>query len=122
MKKLYVSVPVKGRTEEAIVASIRKMQKIAEVIFDKDLEVIESVWTEDLEKFDIAGLARHIDAMKDADYFVGVDNVFNTYCDFEASIVHRFNIPATFVNACEICPDMFDGKFPVAPKGSWDIR
>lgn len=121
MKKLYVSVPVEGRTEEAIKASIKKMQKIAEVIFDKELEVIESVWNEDLERSDIAGLARHIDAMKDADYFIGVNNIYNKYCDFEATVVHRFSIPATYVNAREICPDMFDGKGENAPKGSWEF-
>jgi hypothetical protein len=31
MKKLFVSVPMKGRTEEEIRASIEKMKKIAEV-------------------------------------------------------------------------------------------
>ena len=31
MKKLFVSVPMKGRTEEEIKASIQKMKKIAEI-------------------------------------------------------------------------------------------
>lgn len=121
MKKLFVSVPTEGRTEEAIRASIKKMQKIAEVIFDRDLEVIESVWNEDQEKYDIAGLARHIDAMKDADYFVGVTNLYDTYCDYEAMIASRFNIPATYVNAREICPDMFNDTHEANRLGSWQF-
>ena len=34
MKKLFVSVPMKGRTEEEIKASIQKMKKIAEIYRD----------------------------------------------------------------------------------------
>ena len=42
MKKLFVSVPMKGRTEEEIKASIQKMKKIAEIYEGEELELIES--------------------------------------------------------------------------------
>lgn len=42
MKKLFVSVPMKGRTEEEIKASIQKMKKIAEICEGEDLELIDS--------------------------------------------------------------------------------
>ena len=42
MKKLFISVPIKGRTEEAIKASMEKMHKIAEATVGEELEVIPS--------------------------------------------------------------------------------
>lgn len=42
MKKLFVSVPMKGRTETEIKASIQKMKKIAEVYEGEELELIDS--------------------------------------------------------------------------------
>lgn len=40
MKKLFISCPMKGRTEESIKRSMEKMHKLAEIIFDQELEVI----------------------------------------------------------------------------------
>ena len=42
MKKLFISCPMKGRTNENIKKSMDKMHKIAEIIFDQQLEVIDS--------------------------------------------------------------------------------
>ena len=42
MKKLFISCPMKGRTNENIEISIEKMHKMAEIIFDQPLEVIDS--------------------------------------------------------------------------------
>ena len=42
MKKLFVSVPMKGRTEEEIRKTIDKMKKIAEIFEGEELELIES--------------------------------------------------------------------------------
>ena len=42
MKKLFVSVPTKGRTEEEIKSSIQKMKKIAQICEGEELELIDS--------------------------------------------------------------------------------
>ena len=42
MKKLFVSVPMKGRTEKEIKASIQKMKKTAEIYEGEELELIDS--------------------------------------------------------------------------------
>jgi hypothetical protein len=42
MKKIFVSVPMKGRTGEEIKASIQKMKKIAEIYEGEELELIDS--------------------------------------------------------------------------------
>ena len=49
MKKLFVSVPMKGRTEEEIKASIQKMKKIAEIYEGEELELIDS-YIEDIHQ------------------------------------------------------------------------
>lgn len=40
MKKLFISVPMRNRTECAIKASMEQMHKIAEAVFGEELEVI----------------------------------------------------------------------------------
>lgn len=40
MKKLFISVPMRNRTEYAIKASMEQMHKIAEAVFGEELEVI----------------------------------------------------------------------------------
>ena len=42
MKKLFVSVPMKGRTETEIRESIEKMKKIAEIYEGEELEMIDT--------------------------------------------------------------------------------
>lgn len=42
MKKLFVSVPMRDRTEENIRKSIEKMHKIAEATVGEELELIDS--------------------------------------------------------------------------------
>ena len=42
MKKLFVSVPMKGRKEENIKRDIEKMHKIAEAVFGEELELLDS--------------------------------------------------------------------------------
>ena len=39
-KKLYISCPMKDRTEEAIRHDMDRMHKMAEIVFDQELEVI----------------------------------------------------------------------------------
>ena len=42
MKKLFISCPMKGRTEENIRKSMEKMHKAAEAVFEEEFEVIPS--------------------------------------------------------------------------------
>ena len=59
MKKLFVSVPMKGRTEEEIKASIQKMKKIAEIYEGEELELIDSYIEDNPQPF--SDIARHIE-------------------------------------------------------------
>ena len=45
MKKLFVSVPMVGRSDEAIRESISRMKKIAEAYWNEELELIDTMAT-----------------------------------------------------------------------------
>lgn len=75
MKKLFVSVPMKGRTEEEIKASIQKMKKIAEICEGEELELIDSYIEDNLPKGNneaIFYLGESIKKLAQADVFVGI--------------------------------------------------
>ena len=109
MKKLYISCPMKGRTEENIRKSMEKMHKIAEIVFDEQLEVIPS-YVEDkppeTKRQAVCYLGRSIQLLADADCFVGVSGSFAyNGCEIEKEIARRYDIPRTEVNILEIAPD-----------------
>lgn len=71
-KKVFISVPMRGRTDEDIKASMEKMHKIAEAVFGEELEAIDSF----LEGSEYTGkplacLGESIKKMQEADYFIG---------------------------------------------------
>lgn len=75
MKKLFVSVPMKGRTEEEIKASIQKMKQIAEIYEGEELELIDSYIEGNPPKGNneaIFYLGESLKKMAQADVFVGI--------------------------------------------------
>lgn len=76
MKKLFVSVPMKGRTQENIKHSIECMHKIAEITFGEELELIDSYIEDDppaTRNQSIWYLGKSIELLAQADYFIGID-------------------------------------------------
>lgn len=109
MKKLFISCPMKGRTEENIKKSMEKMHKMAEIIFDQELEVIptyiednppennnQSVWY----------LGKSIQLLAEADFFIGIDysNYFKG-CEIENSVARSYGIKNVSVNMYDLMPD-----------------
>lgn len=98
MKKLFISCPMKGRTEEAIRESMDFMHKYAELMTGEELEVIpsyiehkppvcrqQSVWY----------LGESIKKMADADFAVCVswsDRMF-AGCEIEKLVANSYGIP-----------------------------
>lgn len=96
MKKLFVSVPMKGRTEEEIKASIQKMKKIAEVYEGEELELIDSYiegYSPKDSKEVILVLGKSLEKLAQADVFIGI---FESYdwngCYIEREIAERYGI------------------------------
>lgn len=109
MKKLFISCPMKGRTEENIKKSMEKMHKMAEIIFDQELEVIptyiednppennnQSVWY----------LGKSIQLLAEADFFIGIDysNYFKG-CEIENIVARSYGIKNVSVNMYDLMPD-----------------
>ena len=109
MKKLFISCPMKGRTEENIRSSMERLHKIAEAFFDQELEVIPS-YIEDKPPVDskesVWYLGESIKKMAEADYFIGVNSTYEVFagCDIEYSVARYYHIPYTLVDI-DMMPD-----------------
>lgn len=106
MKRLFVSVPMNGRTEAEIKASIQKMKKIAEIYEGEELELIDS-YIEEKEPENcnrgIWYLAKSIERLARTDVFIGIEETYDWRgCDIEnkaalAYGIKSYTIPARYV-------------------------
>lgn len=109
MKKLFISCPMKGRTDEAIKESMEKMHKIAEIIFGEELEVIDSFipgTAPDASNRPVWYLGKSIQKLADADYFIGISEYRYSGCNIERQIAHEYGIPMTCISAYQLMPDI----------------
>lgn len=106
MKKLFVSVPMKGRTEEEIKASIQKMKKIAEIYEGEELELIDSYIEDNPPKDNnqaIWFLGESLKKLAQADVFIGINEAWDWCgCYIEIETAKRYSIkiymtPAEYV-------------------------
>lgn len=103
MKKLFVSVPMKGRTEEEIKASIQKMKKIAEIYEGEELELIDSYYIGDNPPKDskeaVWYLGESLKKLAQADVFVGIDEAYDwNGCYIERDTAQRYGIKTYIVS------------------------
>lgn len=101
MKKLFVSVPMRGRTHEEIIADMAKMHKIAEVFEGEELELIDSFVTDKTpETHDHAlwCLGESIKRLAEADVFIGIESCWRWRgCEIEARAAQEYGIKTYFV-------------------------
>lgn len=110
MKKLFISCPMKGRTEENIKKSMEQMHKIAEIYFDQKLEVIPTYIEDNPPKNSNQGiwyLGKSIQLLSEADYFIGIDysNDFFKGCVIEREVANNYGIRSITVKMFELMPD-----------------
>lgn len=102
MKKLFVSVPMKGRTEEEIKASIQKMKKIAEIYEGEELELIDSYIEDNPPKDNnqaIWFLGQSLEKLSKADVFIGIEDAWDwNGCYVEQEVANRYRIKSYRVN------------------------
>lgn len=103
MKKLFVSVPMKGRTEEEIKASIQKMKKIAEIYEGEELKLIDS-YTKSTPPKDskeaVWFLGESLKKLAQADVFIGIcENYDWNGCCIEKETAERYGIKAYAIPA-----------------------
>ena len=109
MKKLYISCPMRGRTEANIRNSMTRMHKIAEATFGEELEVIPSFIEGAAPVSNDARiwyLGETIKKMSNADYFIGVgyERAFPG-CLIEYEVAINYDIPCTTVDMPHVMPD-----------------
>lgn len=111
-KKLYISCPKKGRTEDAILYDMNRMHKMAEIVFDQELEAIPTYVKHDPPESGnkaIWCLGESIKKMADADYFIGVKFLENFCgCDIEARVALAYGIRSTFIDVDGMMPDVLE--------------
>lgn len=110
MKKLFISCPMNGRTEENIKKTMDKLHKIAEDVFGEELEVIPTLIAKKPPKDTnerIWYLGQSIQKMAKADYYieVGSSPAYYPGCQIESHIAMYYNIPSTCVHAKYVMPD-----------------
>ena len=102
MKKLFVSVPMKGRTEEEIRKTIDKMKKIAEIFEGEELELIESYIEDNPPKDNnqaIWFLGESLKKLAQADVFIGISDSWDwNGCQIERETAERYGIKRYFIS------------------------
>ena len=103
MKKLFVSVPMKGRTEEEIKASIQKMKKIAEIYEGEELELIDSYIQDNPPKDSkeaVWYLGESLKKLAQADVFIGICESYDwNGRQIERETAERYGIKAYAIPA-----------------------
>lgn len=102
MKKVFISVPMKGRTNKAVEESIKQMHKIAEIVFGEELEIIDNFF--DYEDTGVGNnsiycLGEGIKRLSFADYFIGLDycGCFRE-CYMEREVASSYGIPSYYIH------------------------
>lgn len=108
MKKLFVSVPMRGRTKENIKHSIECMHRIAEIAFGEELELIDSYIKDTppaTRNQSIWYLGKSVELLAQADYFIGVDlyGYSGGYpgCCVENQVASEYDIKRLILNSYE---------------------
>lgn len=123
MKKLFISCPMKNRSEKDIRYTMDALHERAEKAFKQKLEVIDS-YIEDNPPKDskqaIWYLGECIKKLSEADYFVGIDMDTSPInydgCEIEKEVAMRYQIPICLANAQKVLPDLFITVLPDVTK------
>lgn len=97
MKKVFVSIPLKGRSKEQIQDSLDKIKGAVEGLLDSEIELLHQD-VKDLPDFDkneeedsLEFLGEDLKLMADADYFATIDcNYEYRHCTIEEDIFRRY--------------------------------
>jgi hypothetical protein len=115
MKKLFISVPMRNRTEYDIKASMEQMHKIAEAVFGEELEVIPTYFKDDPpENTNMAlwYLGESIKKLSEADRFIGIYDAEKEYdgCIIENHTAKLYGVPQYLVDIKYIAPDVMEAR------------
>ena len=115
--KLFISCPMKGRTEENIRKSFEVMQRVAEAYTGEALEVVNSYEPKDFKSDTerIRSLGESIKLMAEANYFITFENYFGYRgCSVENQIAAVYGLKRMLAMTQFAAPDVLD-KGPSIP-------
>jgi hypothetical protein len=111
--KLFISCPMKDRTEENIKKSFEAMRRIAEAYVGETLQVINPYEPKACESDEdsIRCLGDSIKLMAEADYFVTFENYFEYRgCSVENQVAALYGLKRMLVMTKVAAPDVLDKK------------
>lgn len=111
--KLFISCPMKDRTEENIKKSFEVMQRIAEAYTGETLEVVNpyepKTFESDADR--IRSLSDSIKLMAEADYFITLENYFEYKgCSVENQVAALYGLKQMSAMTKVAAPDVLDKK------------
>ena len=102
MKKLFISCPMRGKTEEEIKETRGKMHKIAELIVGEPLEVIDSYFKLDVPETareSVYYLGESIKKLSEADYMATTSDRWDySGCLVEYTTAIQYDIPTITID------------------------
>lgn len=110
MKKLFASVPMRGRTEEEIRESFAKMKRIAEAYEGEELELIDTWIAEEppegTKTSAVWYLGKSLEMLSEADVYIGVSSYgYFPGCCIEEEVAQLYGIKHYHVDAVGIIPN-----------------
>lgn len=109
MKKLFISVPMKGRTEAEIKETMKKMKKIAEIYEGEELEMIDSYIEHKPPQNSnqaIWYLGESLKKLSEADVIIGIDDHWSwSGCQIEMTTAGLYGIKKYFAHSEAVIPN-----------------
>lgn len=115
MTKIYISMPMRGRTDENIQKSFDKIEKLARILLDDDVVVVNQFKprakkSEDIPiRHNVQALGESISLMSLADLVFFVDDYYRyPGCAIERDVCNNYNIPWETFGLKYICQDVVE--------------
>lgn len=113
MKKIFISVPMRGRTEENIRKSIEKMRACAKILLEDDVTIVNEFEpitepSEDVPvNWRLQKLGESISLMSLADIVVTVNGCWDYQgCGVETHAAGTYGIPVLYLPLEYVCEDL----------------
>lgn len=115
MKKIFISVPMKGRTSEDINKSVQMMKSIGKAYFPNEevvfIDNFVSCDIEDPQKRSIYCLGQAITKMADADTLIIPNSIWESNgCIVERDVAYRYGLRVIEVDLPIVCPDIVEAR------------
>lgn len=115
MKKIFISVPMKGRTSEDINKSLQMMKGIGKAYFPNEevvfIDNFVSCDIEDPKKRSLTCLGDAIKKMADADTLIIPNSIWESIgCIIERDVAYRYGLRVIEVDLPIVCPDIVEAR------------